>query len=45
VGEPGPDTARLLNVRDTSELQRRFQAMQGKQQAEGRRQKLAGGAA
>jgi hypothetical protein len=45
VGEPDPDTALLLNVRDTSELQRRFKSLQGRQQAEGRRQKLAGGVA
>jgi hypothetical protein len=45
VGEPDDDTARLLNVQDRSELQRRFQSLQGKSQAQGRRQKLAGGVA
>ena len=37
AGEPDPDTDKLLNVQDRSELQRRFNAMQGKQQAQARR--------
>jgi hypothetical protein len=42
AGQPDPDLEPLLNVRDRSELQRRFQATQGRQLAEARRRRAQG---
>ncbi|GAB4191741.1 MAG: hypothetical protein Kow00105_05790 [Phycisphaeraceae bacterium] len=41
-GKPDPDTDKLLNIQDRSELQRRFQALQLKTQAEARRRRIRG---
>ncbi len=42
AGKPDPDTDKLLNVQDRSELQRRFNMLQGKQQAEARGRSIRG---